>query len=497
MNRFLPQTLFGRLLVVFLGFGLVMTLALLLVMQVSHRVYHLELDQTVNRELASRYVAANFLLTDAPLTAATLHRGLGKLSAANPDVDIYLLDPAGAIVASSVPAAEWRRRSVGLSPLHALLAGGSPPILGDDPRDATGREVFSVAPMAIPDCPATFLYIVLHRGEHAAGAARLRTLYAVGEGAGVLLLAATLAVALSVFVVRLLTRRLAVLDAAMRRFEESGGGSAPDAPHAGTDGGDEIDRLAAAFRRLATQLESQMHALQSTDAMRRDVLANVSHDLRTPLTTLQTHLEALQADDGNLAPDERREYVAVALRQARRLIRLVAQLLEAAKLDAAQVRVEPEPFALGELLQDVAQKFALAAEQRGVTVSLDAAGDVPWVVGDVALIERVLDNLIDNALRHSPAGGRVELSLATHGAHVTVAVTDSGPGLAPEDAARIFERFYRGDRSRSGVTGHAGLGLSIVKSILELHGSRIDVDGRPGRGARFWFDLPAHVPDAP
>ena len=119
----LPRTLFGRLLLIFIVFGVVMTGALLVVMQVSHRLYHREFDQTVNRELAQRYVASNFLLTDAPLNAETLHRGIGKLAAANPEVDIYLLDDSGGIVASSVPAAERRRSRVDLRPVHEFLAG--------------------------------------------------------------------------------------------------------------------------------------------------------------------------------------------------------------------------------------------------------------------------------------------------------------------------------------------------------------------------------------
>ena len=178
----LPRTLFGRLLLVFIIFGAVMTIALLVVMQVSHRLYHLEFDQTVNRDLAHNYVASNFLLTDAPLTAETLHRGIGKLAAANPEVDIFLLDEDGSIVASSVPETAWRRMRVDMRPVQDFLAGRGAPILGDDPRDATHEEVFSAARVRIADCPADYLYVVLRRGEHQPGAARLRTNYAVGEG---------------------------------------------------------------------------------------------------------------------------------------------------------------------------------------------------------------------------------------------------------------------------------------------------------------------------
>ena len=253
----LPRTLFGRLLLIFIVFGVVMTGALLVVMQVSHRLYHREFDQTVNRDLAQRYVASNFLLTDAPLTAETLHRGIGKLAAANPEVDIYLLDDDGQIVASSVPAAQWRRSRVDPRPVHEFLAGRGAPILADDPRDIRRQEVFSAAPFHVADCPGDILYIVLRREEHAPGAARLRTTYAVGEGAGVILTAGVLSVALSLLFLRLLTRRLGALEDAIRRFRDANGIATPVRHESGThSGGDEVDRLESLFGDLAARIEA-------------------------------------------------------------------------------------------------------------------------------------------------------------------------------------------------------------------------------------------------
>jgi signal transduction histidine kinase len=487
----LPRTLFGRLLLIFIVFGVVMTGALLVVMQVSHRLYHLEFDQTVNHDLARRYVASNFLLTDAPLTAETLHRGIKKLAAANPEVDIYLLDDDGQIVASSVPAAQWRRSRVDLRPVHQFLAGRDAPILADDPRDIKRQQVFSAAPFHVADCPGDILYIVLRREEDAPGAARLRTTYAVGEGAGVILTAAVLSVALSLLFLRLITRRLGVLEDAIRRFRDANGIAIPRGHESRSPpGGDEVDRLEALFGDLAGRIELQMEALKSTDVMRRDLLANVSHDLRTPLTTLLAHLETLQMKQTELTAEERAEYLEIATRQSQRIGLLVEQLLEAAKLESGQVAVDVEPFPIGELLQDVVQKFSLAARHRGVALEVDAMAAATIVKGDIALLERVLDNLIDNALRHTPAGGCVTVRSEPRGERVRIAVTDTGPGLTAEESRRVFDRFYRGDPGRSTSSGQSGLGLAIVKSILELHGSDVAVESQPGHGASFYFELP-------
>ena len=484
----LPRTLFGRLLLVFLLYGGVMTAALLYVMQVSHKQFHRELDQTVNRDLARKYVASNFLLTDGPLTAATLHRGIKKLAAANPEIDIYLVARSGEIVASSVPESDWRRTAIDPQPIEAFVAGRRPPILGDNPREQADQDVFSAAPFHIADCPADYLYLVLGQTEGAPGAAQLRSTFAIREGAGVIVLAAVLSVALSLLFLRLLTRRLSVLERTMSRFARLGVASNVEIPN--RHRGDEIDRLELIFRDLAGRIEAQMAQLESVDATRREMLANLAHDLRTPITTLLAHLESLQMDDQPLDEIERREYVGVAMRQGKRVAQLVEQLLEAAKLEARQIVAKPEPFPIGELLQDVAQKFELAAKDRGVSLEVDARPASVVVSGDIALLERVLDNLIENALRHTPVGGRIKMYSEPRGNRVHVSVTDTGPGMSPAEAERVFDRFYRGDRGRSSSSGQSGLGLAIVKSILELHGSSISVHSRPGQGASFQFDLP-------
>jgi two-component system, OmpR family, sensor kinase len=484
----LPRTLFGRLLLVFLLFGVVMTAALLYVMQVSHQQFHLEFDQTVNRDLARQYVAANFLLTDRTLTASTLHQGIKKLAAANPEIDIYLLDDTGGIVAASVPETARRRIRVDVQPIKALIAGHRAPILGDNPRNESGKDVFSAAPFHVADCPADYLYLVLGRAEDAPGASRMRNTFAIREGAGIIVLAAVLSVALSLVFLRLLTRRLGVLEQTMSRFEGLNAG--PGGVAREHRGGDEIDRLEALFRDLAARIEAQMVQLRSVDSARREMLANLSHDLRTPITTLLAHLESLQMDEQPLTEPERREYVAVAMRQSKRVAKLVEQLLEAARLDARQIVPIPEFFPIGELLQDVVQKFSLAARERGIELSLNVAPAQLRVHADIALLERVFDNVLDNALRHTPPGGHVTVSATPNGSRVDLAVADSGSGMSPEEAARVFDRFYRGDLGRSTTSGQAGLGLAIVRGILELHGSTIAIDTRPGQGATFRFDLP-------
>ena len=488
------QTLYGRLLIVILAFGLAMTVIFAVILLGYHEAYHVEADQTVNRNLARQYANARLLLTDMPLTVDTFHLGLKKVAELNPDVDLYLLDADGIVVAGSVPMEQWARKRVNLEPIRAFLSESVPlPILGDDPRDSGGQDIFSVAPVRIQECPARFLYVMLHGNRKKGAVSQLRRTYAINESVGLLISGGLLAVLATLLAVRSITRRLSTLKADMERFSASTDPASPvpDSSATTSEPGDEITRLVHLFDQLSARVRTQVETLRDTDQMRRTLVANLSHDLRTPLTSLQAHLDMLSVKDGELTTKERRDYLANASRQTRRLTRLVAQLLDLAKLDGGQIVLNREPFQSAELLQDIAQKFTLTAAARDIQIRTDHSGPLPLVVGDVGLIERVLDNLLDNALQHSPPGGAVTLRAKRAGPEaIRFEVEDSGPGISREEQNRIFDRFYRGDQSRSPGTGSSGLGLAIVKGLLELHETTINVDSTPGSVTRFTFELP-------
>lgn len=487
-----PRTLFGKLLLLFLAFGVVMTGVFIFVMRVSHETYHLEFDQMANRNLAQEYVDASLLVRDPPLTAHNFARSLKRITAINPSIEVYVLDGRGEILAASAPGNRVVGNRVGLDPIMRFLGAQAQfPLLGDDPANPQHQGVFSVARLSIPDCPAAYLYIVLNRHAAGSAASSLKTTYAVGEGVGFVSAATILAILGSIVFLRLLTGRLGVLQQDIERFRDDGAALVPEpAVEGGREPDDEIEQLRRLFIQLSGRIRDQMAELRKTDEMRRELLANVSHDLRTPLTTLQTHLEMLSLKE-DLSSEDRRTYLAVTLQQCRRLVRLVEQLLEVAKIDAKQVAFSPEPFQLAELVQDVALKCGLAARRSDVTLSTDPpSGDIPLVMGDVALIERVLDNLVENAVRHASSGGRVTLSLTAKRHTVRVSIHDTGPGIPEEQRSRVFDRFYRGDQARSSESGHAGLGLSIARGILELHLQTIDFVSGPNQGTTFFFELP-------
>ncbi|MCA9546061.1 MAG: HAMP domain-containing histidine kinase [Myxococcales bacterium] len=240
----------------------------------------------------------------------------------------------------------------------------------------------------------------------------------------------------------------------------------------------------------------QLDRLAEIDKLRRELMANVSHDLRTPLASLKGYLETLLLMDAELTPEARRRYLTIAEKNCDRLTRLVEDLFDVACLDAGAVKPRLEQFRLCELVHDVRQKLALKAEGAGVTLSAETPPGLPCVTGDIAWLERALINLTDNALRHTAVGGAVTLSVdPPEAGWVTLRVADTGVGIAPEILPHIFDRYYRSkDMPGGGKPGSAGLGLPISKRVVELHGGRVRVDSAPGEGTTFEIDLPVDGP---
>jgi signal transduction histidine kinase len=240
---------------------------------------------------------------------------------------------------------------------------------------------------------------------------------------------------------------------------------------------------------MADQLEAAAQKQRETDQLRRDLIAWTSHDLRTPLTSIRAVVEAL-ADRVIDDPDTIQRYLNSIQSDVASLNRLIDDLFELAQLDAGGLIFGKVPVSLSDLISDVLERMRALADQRRVQLSGRVSPGVDPVTIDPQKIERVLVNLISNAIRHTPEGGQVTIEAQVSDGRVRVSVRDTGEGIAPDDLPHVFERFYRGEKSRSRSTGGAGLGLAIAKGIVEAHGGSIGVTSRAGEGATFTFTLP-------
>lgn len=259
-------------------------------------------------------------------------------------------------------------------------------------------------------------------------------------------------------------------------------------------GRDEVAVLSMAFNQMAEQLQSADRKQRELDALRRDLIAWVGHDLQTPLTSMRAILEALS--DGVVEePETVKRYLATARREVMWLSALIDDLFQMSQLDAGGFPLQRAPASLSDLVSDTLESFSQLAKQQGITLEGKVEGDVDPVVMDTQAIGRVLNNLISNALRHTPAHGKIRIYARRTQAGTEVTVTDTGQGIDAQDIPRIFERFYRGDAARSrhragSNTGGAGLGLAIARGIVQAHGGDIRVDSEPGKGTQFTFQIP-------
>nr|MBA3364004.1 HAMP domain-containing protein [Actinomycetota bacterium] len=243
---------------------------------------------------------------------------------------------------------------------------------------------------------------------------------------------------------------------------------------------DEVGKLAAAFNRMSGELEN-------LEKSRRDLVANVSHELKTPITAIRAHLENLL--DGVEQPE--RATLEVMLAQVERLGRLVDQLLDLSRLESGEIPLRIEALPLQPLVDDLISEIDVALPGRGVRVDNHVPNDLPALSVDRERVHQVLFNLVDNAVRFTPDGGHVTVSARRRNGSVEVVVSDTGAGIPPEHLPRLFERFYRADPARAREDGGTGIGLAIARSVVEAHGGQIRAESEPGRGSVFTFDLPS------
>lgn len=254
-------------------------------------------------------------------------------------------------------------------------------------------------------------------------------------------------------------------------------------------GRDEVATLAVTFNQMAEQLQAADNKQRELESLRRDLIAWVSHDLQTPLTSMRAILEALS--DGVVEdPDTVKRYLHTAQRDVRSLSSLIDDLFQMAQLDAGGFPLNNANASLSDLISDTLESFTELAKQREITLEGNVDSDVDPVHMDTQAIGRVLNNLIGNALRHTPAHGRVSVWVRRASQRVEVTVSDTGEGIRAEDLPHVFERFYRGEKSRNRITGGAGLGLAIARGIVRAHGGDIRVESEIGKGTHFTFQIP-------
>lgn len=416
-------------------------------------------------------------------TSSAARAAAQQIHAINPSLSLFLLDAGGHVIGNYTDATCTPNTPVALAPIqHLLEKQPMLPVFVAAPCSAQSR-VFSAARVRYGADRQPGYLLVLLGGSHA------MTMFSMLRTSSItrtLIVAGLLALLVSgvagLMLFALLTRRFSALTEAVQRFAK---GDYRQRFKPGRN--DEIGQLGRAFNDMAATIEAQLNALRENDRQRRELVAGLSHDFRTPLTSLRGYAERLQSG-AELPPQTQREHLDAILANTARLTKLAQQLSALARVDAYERPLCLEPFSLVELAHDVAGKFEPEAQAAGVALAVNCRPRAISVAADIALIDRALANLVENALHATPPGGAVTLSItATHN-KASVRVADTGAGLATDEIPLVTQRFYRTPAGRQRSDG-SGLGLAIVAEICQRHGTRLRIDSEPGHGTTMQFEL--------
>ncbi|HKJ69294.1 MAG TPA: HAMP domain-containing sensor histidine kinase [bacterium] len=485
MKKFF-RTFYGKLSAVFLVLLIIMGLVqTYITLQTSSR-FIAEVDQRLNLSLARDMAAEIKPFLGEEIDYASIKSAIHYMMVMNPKVEIYLLDARGQILSFfAEPGKTVEAEEVNLKPIHQFLAEDRrTPILGEDPRHPRRSKPFSVAQLSLGENQPGYLYIIIGSEQYDSAAQMVRESYIAKTTIRGLVITLFFAGIIGLILFAVLTRRLHRMAQVVRDFEQGDYDKRID-----QTSDDEIGQLGRSFNQMADTIVANMEELKRTDHLRRELIANVSHDLRSPLASIQGYLETILMKESSLEPDKRRQFLEIILKDTEQLNKLVHELFELSKLDARETEPNLEPFPIAELVQDVVMKYTGKAKKAQVELDASIPSDVPLVSADIAMMERALSNLIENAIDYTPQDGKIRVGVERENGGVEITIEDTGIGIPEEDLPHIFDRFYRGVKSRPMKNGSTGLGLAITKKLLELHGSTITVQSEVGVGTRFTFSI--------
>lgn len=487
------KTLLSRISFTLVILLLAVCFLLVQIIQSSNVRYQQEVSQKLNKNLAKHIVKMQPLLEGSEINQQKLDALFNNLMMVNPSIELYLLSPEGKIIDFYAPEDKVKRDTISIEPIKQFLKGNyKAPLKGDDPRQIDTQKVFSAAPIFNQNNQIQcYLYIVLGGEQYDDIAMMLKHSYSFDASITALILALLTILITGVIIFVYLTRRLRQLGHALNSYTKDQNTNIRY--YTSSSSPDEIDALGLQFNTMADTINQQFEKLKRSDNLRREMVANVSHDLRTPLTAMQGYLETLLLKHNDFDAQQQQQYINTALSHSKQLNRLVEDLFQLAKLDSYESIVYSEPFSMGELVQDVIQKFQLPASQKSITLSSQITPDTPLIFGDLSMMQRVLENLIDNGIRHTPEHGKIHIYVNRKAQNVVVQISDTGCGIPSDDMPKIFERFYQRDINRT-QGNNAGLGLAIVQRILELHKSTIQVSSEMNKGTTFRFEMPTQTP---
>jgi signal transduction histidine kinase len=476
-----------------LAFSVVLYLSFLWSSQLQQNTQW-ESEQRLHLGLAGHLVSDNPLLAEGVYDYDGLKSLFHTLMMLGPNFEFYYLDPNGQVLTYSAEPGKVKRDFVDIAPIQSLLSKNAElPVLGDDPRNTEKQKIFSVSPVYKAGELQGYLYMIIGGEIHDSIVASVQDSQSLKDLSIVIVASLGVLLLLLLGLFKAFTAPLNKMAKVIKAIDQNNLSQVKLDFDLSKNSKSEINILASAFNSLIKQVQSQLVQLESIDEHRRILLADLSHDLRTPLANLQGYIETLSIHGDKLSAPERQKFVSISMRNANNLKRLIDQIFELAYLDGGQVTVHQEPFPLAELLFDVTAKFELNASKKGVRLIVEPLAENYLVFADIGKLERVLTNLIENAIRHTQEEGVITLSvniLKQQKNQLRINIRDTGTGINRKEIAHIFDARYRASNAQEDKTTHVGLGLAISQKLVALLNSELTVESELGKGTCFSFSLP-------
>ncbi len=480
------KSLYWRISVSFLMILLLLGLAYILITAVAANHYFKETTQRLNAHVAESMLKEVNPFVDGKVNKEALGKIMHSMMAVNPSLEVYLLDPDGKILSFVVLDKKVKLKSINLGPVKKFISDkGNRYVLGDDPRTPGKKTIFSATEVRENGNLLGYVYLVLASEQYDNITSAIVSSYWLKVGTNAFILTLLAAFTIGLVLIWLVTKNLQVIINTFKKFEN--GDLKARIPEKKMKG--ELAMLSRTFNNMADTILRNIDEMKQVDSLRRELIANVSHDLRSPLAVIHGYIETMMIKDESLSPEERQKYLKIILDGSERLKNLVADLFELSKLDAKQISLKKEKFFINELVADAAQHYEVFAEKKHISINSDISQSLPMVEADISLMERVIQNLMSNAIQYTPENGKVTVKVKKLEKAVEVDVENTGEGIAEQDIPHIFDRYYKVSKEKSGIEG-TGLGLAIVKKILDLHQVAIKVQSSKGSVTRFSFSLP-------
>ncbi|WP_153914632.1 sensor histidine kinase [Shewanella sp. TC10] len=484
MNRLFNRLFLSATVVVLLLF-----VALWQWLQLNHEFSRNQIQQSLHLELAEHMAHINPLLSQGITSDAALKEAFHDFMLLGPSFEIYTLDPEGRVVAYDAKEEKIKKERVDLSKIQQFIDGRDLPILGTDPRSTETQKIFSVSPLITENgLHSGYLYVIIGGEDYDSWQALINSENQPKVWGATIGFWVVFALILFVLLLGFFTRPIQKLASDLTRLKDAPLEENLALPNR-YNGSLEIKKLSEHINHLLQELNNQHQQVKRQQQAKHDFLLHLSHDLKTPLTSLIGYIDTWLLSP----PDERQpEYIEYAANSGQNLQQLLSQLLELAALENGQISAQIKQINLREVLLDLNQTFAPRAKKLGVTLDFDITDELQ-VYTDPQLMRRILNNLVDNALRYTPKGGTITVFSENLNGQSWLAVKDTGAGMHKHEVEALKQlSMQQLNFEPNQPLPQLGVGLAIVRQLLGLLKCRIDIKSNPGKGSHFMIELATH-----